>query len=186
VAASTSTVPPVWRQQGRVRDWFHTKAGAKFLNLQTAWFRIAAPKGYAVLSTVGRRTGRPRRSNVRAIVRGDRAFVVSIAGRANDWFHNLHAKPEASLRIGRRDWIGRARQPRDDGERHAARAAYCETVNWFDRISSLVNQQGIPSRQRIRAMHTRWIDEGELFVIELIGAECSATPSSLNRGRSRG
>ena len=169
MAASTSTPRAVWRQQGRVRDWLHTKAGAKFLNLQTAWFRISAPKGYAVLTTTGQRTGRLRHSNVRAIVRGECAFVVSIAGGANDWFHNLHTNPEAGLRIGRRNWIGRARHPRDDDERRMARAAYCDTVSWFDFISSFVNRRGIPSRQRIRELHTRWIDEGELFVMELIG-----------------
>lgn len=157
----------VWRQQGRVRDWFHTRAGAKFLNLQTAWFRIAAPKGYAVLTTVGRRSGKPRRSNVRAIRRGDHIYVVSIAGRANDWFHNLDANPEARLRIGRRNRTGRARQLRDEGERLAARAAYCDHITGFDFISSLVNQRGIPWPRRIREMHTRWFDEGELFIIEL-------------------
>ena len=167
MSRSASKTAAVWRQQGRVRDWFHTKAGAKFLNLQTAWFRVVAPTGYAVLTTVGRRSGKPRRSNVRAITRGDHLYVVSITGRANDWFHNLDANPEARLRLGRRNRTGRARQPRNDEERLAARAAYCDTITGFDFISSLVNQRGIPRPRRIREQHTRWFAEGELFVIGL-------------------
>jgi deazaflavin-dependent oxidoreductase (nitroreductase family) len=169
VSTSASQPAAVWRRQGRVRDWFHTKAGARFLNLQTAWFRIGAPKGYAVLTTVGRRTGRPRRSNIRAIRRGDRIYVVSITGGSTGWFHNLQANPSVRLRLGRRNRTGRARQPRNDEERLAARAAYCDTITWFDFISSVVNQRGIPWPRRIRELHTRWIDEGNLFVIELAG-----------------
>lgn len=166
MVTSTSAVQPVWGSQGRIRDWFHTKAGARFLNLQTAWFKVSAPKGYAALTTVGRRTGRPRRCNVRLIIRGNRGFVVAIAGNANGWTHNLYANPNSSLRIGRRNQIGHARQL-SDAEKCVARIAYCETINWFDFISALVNQRGLPNRQSIRLMHTRWFDEGEPFVVEL-------------------
>jgi deazaflavin-dependent oxidoreductase (nitroreductase family) len=164
----TSRVAAVWREQGRLRNWFHTKAGARFLNHITAWFRIYAPRGYAVLTTVGRRTGTTRRSNVRLIPSGNCAFLVAIAGQTNDWLHNLHDKPEARLRIGRRDRACRARPPRDEVERLAAHTAYCDSLHWFDYFSSIVNQRGIPSPRRMREMHARWIDEGELFVMEFI------------------
>jgi deazaflavin-dependent oxidoreductase (nitroreductase family) len=166
---SASTVAPVWRRQGRVRDWFHTRAGAKFLNLQTIWFRLVAPKGYAVLTTMGRRTGRLRRSNVRAVFVDGYAVVVSIVGASNDWRHNLRANPEVTLRIGRRNWNGRARAVRNDVELQRARATYCEPLHWFDFVSSLVNQRGIPWPRRVRELHARWVDEGDLFVIEFIG-----------------
>lgn len=171
MAASTSTIAPVWRDQGRVRGWFHTKAGAKFLNLQTAWFRLAAPKGYAVLTTIGRKTGRPRRVNIRAIIQDERVFVVAITGRdhgfTDAWVHNLEAKPDVRLRIGRRNRTGSTRLPKEDDERLEARALYAGTINWFDFVSSVVNQRGIPWPRRIRELHCRWADEGELFVIEL-------------------
>jgi deazaflavin-dependent oxidoreductase (nitroreductase family) len=168
MVVSPSRIAAVWREQGSVRNWFHTKAGARFLNHMTAWFRISAPRGYAVLTTVGRRTGAPRRSNVRSISSGNCAFIVAIAGQTNDWSHNLHDNPEARLRIGRRNRACRARPPRGEAERLAAQAAYCDTLNWFDYFSSIVNQRGIPSPRRMREMHARWIDEGELFVMEFI------------------
>lgn len=158
---------PVWGHQGRLRDWFHTTSGARFLNAQTSWFKIAAPKGFAVLTTTGRRTGRLRHSNVRLITRGRQAFLVSIAGTQNSWIKNLQDNPEVELRLGRQNHMGRARPPCDDHERQRARDTYCQTVNWFDFVSSLVNQRGVPSRRRIVEMHSRWFDQGVVLVIEL-------------------
>ncbi|MFB9837455.1 hypothetical protein [Actinoallomurus acaciae] len=45
-----------------------TLTGARFLNaFQVPWFRIAPPRGFGVLTTVGRKTGKTRRTCVRAI-----------------------------------------------------------------------------------------------------------------------
>jgi deazaflavin-dependent oxidoreductase (nitroreductase family) len=167
--ASTTSRAQVGGEQGRVRTWFHTRNGARFLNLQTAWFRIAAPKGYAVLTTIGRRTGRRRRSNVRFVVAGDTGYLVSIPGQTNDWHHNLRANPDVRVRIGWRNRIGRAHVPRDENERQTARAAYVDALNWFDFCSSVVNQRGIPSPRRIRELHQSWIDEGRIVVVQLVG-----------------
>ena len=37
----------------------------------------------------------------------------------------------------------------------------------FDRSSSLINQRGKPSTERIQAMHGRWFDHGTPVVLEL-------------------
>lgn len=158
---------PVWGHQGRLRDWFHTTKGAKLLNAQTSWFKIVAPRGFAVLTTTGRRTGRLRHSNVRLVTRGQKGFLVSIAGSTNSWVKNVQDNPNVELRLGRQSHRGLARPPCDDHERQQARSAYCQTVNWFDFVSSFVNQRGVPSRKRICQMHSRWFDQGAVLVIEL-------------------
>jgi deazaflavin-dependent oxidoreductase (nitroreductase family) len=164
---SKSTVAPVWSDLGPLRSWLHTRAGAKLINAQTAWFRIRAPKGYAVLTTIGRRTGLPRRSNIRAVGDDRRMFIVSIAGRANDWYHNAVTNPQVRLRLGRHDRVGQARLPTDD-ERANVRTAYSDgAIHWFDFVSSVVNQPGLPTPRRIRKLHAKWLDEGQLLVIDL-------------------
>jgi deazaflavin-dependent oxidoreductase (nitroreductase family) len=161
---------PVWGRQGRVRDWFHTKQGARFLNAQTSWFRLYTPKGFAVLSTVGRRTGKMRRTNVRLIVRGDKGFLVSIGAGSVGWLQNVRARPHVELRIGRTTRTGRARPPSDEQEVLEAIQTYCETVNWFDYVEGIVNQRGRPTAARIRSMHARWCEQGLVIVVDLDGS----------------
>ena len=161
---------PVWGRQGRVRDWFHTKRGARFLNRQTAWFRLYAPKGFGLLTVSGRRSGEPHRYSVRAIVQHRRAVVVSIGGVGTSWFQNITSEPRVRLRIGHRTCSGVARVVRDAEERLEVQRVYVDPVNWFDFVSSFVNQRGIPSATRIRALHTKWFDEGVPLIIELDGS----------------
>jgi deazaflavin-dependent oxidoreductase (nitroreductase family) len=158
---------PVWSRQGRIRDWFHTKAGARFLNTGTSWFRLVAPPGYAVLTTIGRRTGKARRTAVRVIIHGNTGFLVSNVGEDTEWLRNIRADPQVQLRIGRRTTPGRVRSPRDNAERLDAKRAYAETINWFDYVSTMINEKGLPSRARIRSMHLRWFDQGRPLVVDV-------------------
>ena len=160
---------PVWGYQGRVRDWFHTKPGARFLNAQTSWFRLYAPTGFAVRSPVGRRTGRGRRTNVRVNARGAQGVLGWIGGGGAGWLQNVRAGPQVELRIGRTTRTGRARPPSDEAERLEAIETYCETVNWFDYVESMVNQRGRPTSARIRSMHARWCEQGLVLVVDLDG-----------------
>ncbi len=157
---------PVWGDQGRVRNWFHTKTGARFLNAQTSWFRIYAPPGWGLLATIGRRSGATRRSCVRVTTVGQRGFLVAIGGKTTDWLQNALAHPRVSLRMGYRTRTGHARRPQTEDEQAAAMRAYRETLTWFDFISSLVNQRGFPSPERIRAMHARYSKQGTMLVID--------------------
>ncbi len=143
---SAPRIGAVWRHQGRIRDWFHTKRGARFLNVQTAWFRVLAPRGYAFLTTI-------------------RFVVVAITGHATGWYHNVQANRAVTLHVRARDRTGRVRAPSLD-ELQAARTAYCDKLYSFDFVSSLVNQRGAPRSRRIREMHTRWFDEGTVFIID--------------------
>ena len=72
--------------------------GGRLLSaLQLPWFTLLPPAGYGVLTTIGRRTGRQRRKCVRAIRRGDVAFVVAI--RPTAWLKNLRANPEVVVHL---------------------------------------------------------------------------------------
>ncbi len=162
--------PAAFGNQGHLRAWLHTKGGAKILNAGTAWFKVAAPRGFAVLNTVGRRTGLRRQSNVRLLLKGRKGFLVSIAGSGNNWRWNLRADPQVTLRIGRETYAGVVRPIADEKERLEARTAYSQVLHWFDFVSSVVNQRGVPSPSRLREMHARWFDLGEPLVVELAEA----------------
>src|SRR5205809_5262717 len=99
--------------------------------MQLPWFAALPPGGFGVLTTTGRRTGKTRRRCVRAIRRGDKAFLVSIGGERAAWLKNVRADPSVRLRIRGGRFGGVARDVRDEAEREEARTAYCGTVNPF-------------------------------------------------------
>jgi deazaflavin-dependent oxidoreductase (nitroreductase family) len=134
-----------------------SRTGARILNaFQVPAFTILPPRGVAVLTTIGRKTGKRRRNCVRAIRRGNQVFVVSLAGRYGGWYRNLAANPRAQLRM-RGGWFrGMVREIEDEAELAQARQIYCDTVTFFDRIEYLNHRKGRPTRERIRALHTRW------------------------------
>jgi deazaflavin-dependent oxidoreductase (nitroreductase family) len=134
--------------------------------MQTAWFRFACPRGYAVLTTIGRRTGRTRRSCVRAVMTGDRAILVATGGRGCAWLVNLEAHPVVELHIGRSSRRGTARLAASDVARTLTREFADPVYNW-DRLASVVNQRGLPTTARIRAMHQRWCREGLMALVDL-------------------
>ena len=140
--------------------------GGRLLSaLQLPWFTLLPPAGYGVLTTIGRRTGRQRRKCVRAIRRGDVAFVVAI--RPTAWLKNLRANPEVTLRIRGGTFSAVAREPRDAAEVAQARAAYCETVHPVDFLACSMHRTGLPSPARIRELQRTWFAKGTPIVLQL-------------------
>ena len=87
------------------------------------WSLTGALAGFpvALLTTTGARSGQARTSPVLAILDGERvALVASNFGRARypAWYHNLRARPEATISIGGRERIYAAREA--EGDEHAA------------------------------------------------------------------
>jgi deazaflavin-dependent oxidoreductase (nitroreductase family) len=66
------------------------------------------PTGLVVLETTGRRTGKPHRNPVLAMLMDGHLIVRTFRGERSDWFNNLRANPRVAY------WAG--------GERIAARA----------------------------------------------------------------
>jgi deazaflavin-dependent oxidoreductase (nitroreductase family) len=143
-------------------------AGGRILSaLQLPWFTLMPPRGYGVLTTSGRKTGKKRRKCVRAIRRGDTFYLVSLRGPYGAWMGNIHANPRVSLRIKGGTLEGLAREINDSPEFDQAKQVYCGTLNPFDRMSYRMHRRGRPTAERIRALHEHWFTVGTPVVIEL-------------------
>ncbi|HEV2982130.1 MAG TPA: nitroreductase/quinone reductase family protein [Solirubrobacteraceae bacterium] len=139
---------------------------------------LRPPAGYAVLTTTGRKSGRTRRKCIRAIQRGDRAFVVQLRPPAlaierpeavAGWVWNIRANPKVRLRLGMRTYAGVAREVEDPAELREAREAICDTVHLTDYDECALHLRGFPTREKIQALHRYWFDTGIPVVIELFG-----------------
>lgn len=74
--------------------------GGRILSaMQLPWFTLMPPRGYGVLTTNGRKTGKKRRKCVRVIRTDDRVYLVSLRGPYGAWMRNIHAHPRVSLRV---------------------------------------------------------------------------------------
>jgi deazaflavin-dependent oxidoreductase (nitroreductase family) len=88
--------------------------------VRLALTRGVLPPTHALLETVGRRSGRPRRNPVgNGLAEDGRTFwIVAEHGRHASYVRNLEADPNVRVRIGRRWRTGRAQIcPADDPER---------------------------------------------------------------------
>ena len=142
--------------------------GGRILSaIQMPLFLVLPPRGVAVLTTIGRKTGKKRRKCVRAIRRGNKVFLVSLRGRYGAWYKNLMSNPRVELRIRGGRFHGMAREIADAGEYQEAQEAYCGTVTFFDRLEYLNHRTGRPTRARIQELHTRWFTVCAPLVIDL-------------------
>jgi deazaflavin-dependent oxidoreductase (nitroreductase family) len=137
---------------------------------------IRPPAGYAILTTTGRKSGKTRRKCIRAIRRGDKVFLVQLRPPAlaierpdivSGWVWNLRANPNVRLRLGLRTYAGVAREIDDPGELEQAREAICETVHLTDYDECTLHMRGLPSREKVRAMHRYWFETGIPLAVEL-------------------
>jgi deazaflavin-dependent oxidoreductase (nitroreductase family) len=143
-------------------------AGARVLSaLQLPWFTVRPPSGFGVLTTIGRRTGKRRRKCIRAIRRGNQAYIVSIGGAQAAWMRNVRADPNVRLRIRGGSFSGVARELTDISEMKTVMEAYCGAVNRFDYAECRVHRNGRPTRSKIEELHRAWFEGGIPLVIEL-------------------
>ncbi|MDQ3981796.1 MAG: nitroreductase family deazaflavin-dependent oxidoreductase [Actinomycetota bacterium] len=145
-----------------------TPLGGRTLSAsQLLWFTLLPPRGFGVLTTTGRRTGKRRRKCVRAIRDGDKAYLVSLRGPYATWMRNVKANPEIELRIRGGRFAGVARDLAHPEERARAEDVYCGTVNEFDRLEYRMHRKGRPTDDAIRALHHHWFAVGTPLVVEL-------------------
>jgi deazaflavin-dependent oxidoreductase (nitroreductase family) len=123
----------------------------------------------AVLSTVGRRSGKRRRHAVRAIREGNRVYLVAIPGSHALWLENIRANPRVALQVQGTTLTGTARELEDGPERDEAKAAYVGTVNGADYIECFLHWHGRPARWKIQRLHEMWFEGGIPLVIVLDG-----------------
>lgn len=79
-------------------------------NLFARWLlrRGIAPRAYALLETVGRRTGRPRQTPVGDGLAGDTFWLVAVHGMQADYVRNILANPRVRVKAGGRWRTGTA------------------------------------------------------------------------------
>jgi len=102
-----------------------TAAGRLLVNPWVrALHRLGIPlPGTAILETVGRKSGQPRRTPVGKGLDGDTFWIVAEHGERASYVRNLRANPRVRVKCGRRwrtghatplpedDWRARQRQP---------------------------------------------------------------------------
>jgi RNA polymerase sigma-70 factor, ECF subfamily len=73
-----------------------------------------APSAFALLETIGRRSGKPRHTPIGNGLLGNTFWLVSEHGRGASYVRNIEANPQVRVKIGRRWRAGRAHILLDD------------------------------------------------------------------------
>lgn len=136
---------------------------------------LRPPSAFGVITTTGRKTGRARRTCVRVVRRGERAYLVSLRPpvlamkrptAVAAWVWNIRANPDVTLRIRGGTFAGVARELTEAEELAGAREALCETVTFVDYAECSLHLRGLPTRSKIQDLHRYWFDTGIPLVIE--------------------
>jgi deazaflavin-dependent oxidoreductase (nitroreductase family) len=147
--------------------FINSPAGGRALSaMQLPFFLVHPPRGYGVLTTKGRKTGRVRRRCIRAIRRDDMVYMVAIKG-TTQWARNALAGPAVRLRLPGGTFSGPAREVSGATESQRAKEAYCESIHRFDYLTWINWRKGRPTRAEIRELLRGWFDEGTPLVVEL-------------------
>jgi deazaflavin-dependent oxidoreductase (nitroreductase family) len=171
----------------RHNPFINSAFGGRALSaIQLPFFLLLPPSGFGVLAATGRKTGKTRRRCIRAIRRGDKAYIVAIKGARSGWLKNIRANPNVRLRIRGGTFDGTARELREGVERQEAVEAYCETVNPFEYFECALWRKGRPTRSKIKEMHRDWFEQGVPIVLELGTSRSAARRHAQERsGRVR-
>jgi len=145
-----------------------SKTGGRILSaFQLPLFVVRPPAGYGVLTTTGRQSGKTRRRCVRAVRRGDKAYIVAIKGTRTGWLRNVRANPNVRLRIRGGTLSGTARELLDASQRQAAMDAYCKAVSPFEHLEYRMWRSGRPTRSKIEELHRTWFERGTPLIVDL-------------------
>jgi deazaflavin-dependent oxidoreductase (nitroreductase family) len=175
VSSPTESPPAASHVPERKHNPFvRSKGGGRVLSaLMLPAFMALPPRGWGVLETTGRRTGKTRRKCVRAVRSGNQVYIVSIRPShmhqtaTAAWVLNLRANPRVRLRMPGGMFAGVARELAEAEETRRAEDVYCETVNLFDYDSCAIHRRGLPTRAKVKALHRSWFDKGIPLAVEL-------------------
>ncbi len=144
---------------------FYARLGNVFT--RPTWSLLRPPEGFGVLTTIGRKSGKPRRQSVRAIREGQRVVIVAMMGERAHWLRNVRSHPHVTVKL--RDGImeGIAHEVTDDAERQWAAKMYVETTVPNDYLDYVVYEWGIPTRRKITEAHARWFEDGVPVTVDI-------------------
>jgi deazaflavin-dependent oxidoreductase (nitroreductase family) len=103
----------------RISTWITVKLVNPMLRRMLE--RGIAPKSVALLETIGRKSGEPRRIPVGNGLRGDVFWIVTEHGHRAAYVRNIKANPRVRVRVGRRWYEGTAHILEDDDPRERMR-----------------------------------------------------------------
>ena len=162
---------------GKHRNLLRSGRDGRVLSaLMRPLFRVSTPAGFGVLTTTGRKTGKPRSKCVRAVRRGSRVYLVALRpphlavtrpNAVQAWVWNIRANPKVRLALRDATLPGIAREITDTAELQHAREALCETVHSFDYGECALHLRGLPTRTKIQDLHRYWFDTGIPIAIDV-------------------
>jgi deazaflavin-dependent oxidoreductase (nitroreductase family) len=113
---------PVPRRRETKRRLASGTARYVFNPIVRGLFRVGLPApGTAILETIGRKSGRPRRNPVTNGLDDGVFWIVAEHGRRASYVRNIESNPRVRIRIGRRWREGTARLVPDDDPRERLR-----------------------------------------------------------------
>ena len=140
-------------------------------------FLVRPPSGFGVITTTGRKTGMARRKCIRMIRRGRKVYIVQLRppelaitrpSTVAAWVWNIRSNPNVTLRVRGGTFAGVARELKDPAELADARGAFCETVKPFDYGECATHLRGLPTRSKIKELHSYWFDTGIPLAVDLV------------------
>jgi deazaflavin-dependent oxidoreductase (nitroreductase family) len=162
---------------GKHRRLMRTGRDGRILSaLMMPYLSLATPAGYGVLTTTGRKTGKPRRKCVRVVRHDDRAYLVALRlphlavehpTATQAWVWNIRANPRVRLRLRGGTFDGDAREITDADECDLARSLICDKVFPNDYGECALHLRGWPTRAKIQELHRYWFNTGVPVVIDL-------------------
>jgi deazaflavin-dependent oxidoreductase (nitroreductase family) len=166
------------REKPKHRRWITSPKHGQILSglMRPGYSAGSVPSGHAVLTTTGRKTGKPRHKVIRAIPRDDQVYIVQLRPPAlaidtplslAAWVLNIRADPHVQLKLGRRTCAATMREIEDPAELARAREIFCEPVHLVDYPECVIHLKGRPSARKIRDLHRYWFDTGVPLVAEL-------------------
>jgi deazaflavin-dependent oxidoreductase (nitroreductase family) len=128
---------------------------------------LPTPRGIAVITTTGRKTGKARTRAMRAVRDGAQVYAVALLGNKTDWLANARANPEVTVKLGTKTHRARAREVTDADERAKARRAYHPVAGWYDYFDYANFVWSLPTKAKLLAAHDGWFDNGVVVAFDL-------------------
>jgi deazaflavin-dependent oxidoreductase (nitroreductase family) len=133
----------------------------------TPSLRLRPPRGVAVVTTKGRKSGKLRTRAMRGVRDGDRVYATAILGPRADWLANINANAHVTIKLGSKTYRATARRLTDSDELARAKEIYLPVAGWYDYVDYLTYVWGIPTRGNVVRVHDKWFTTGTPVVFEL-------------------
>jgi deazaflavin-dependent oxidoreductase (nitroreductase family) len=133
------------------------------------WKVLPTPNGLALVTTLGRKSGRKRPRAMRVVRLGDSVYAVAMLGRRSDWLANVRADPNVTIKLGSTTYRATARELTHPAELARAAETYRPVVGWYDYFDYANLVWDLPTRSKLLRAHDEWFEEGIPVVFELRG-----------------